>query len=169
MRIAFIDVEGNAVDVFQAVSGYIEQNASDIELSRSTAPDIMKIPAAAKRALSEYNDVALVFATATAEDERALDLVHEKIVDVEVSTGKYVFLALAFSDDARTPEKLEQEAINAVEDQVSRIIKSARGIAPLTQAPPDLANALPGFGNEQPGESLGDSTGDATKDLHSLF
>ena len=165
MRIAFIDVEGNAVDVFQAVSSYLEENASDIELSRSTAPDIMKIPAAAKRALSEYNDVALVFATATAEDERALDLVHEKIVDVEVGTGKYVFLALAFSDDARTPEKLAQEAINAVEAQVSRIIKSVRGIAPPTQTSPDISSALPGFGSAP----LGEPQDDASKDLHSLF
>ena len=68
MRIALIGVDGSKVDVSEAVAEFVSQNYADVELLRSTAPDILKIPAAAKRALGEA-DAAIVFATATAPEQ----------------------------------------------------------------------------------------------------
>lgn len=158
MRIALIGVDGSKVDVAEAVAEFVSQNYADVELLRSTAPDILKVPAAAKRALGEA-DAAIVFATANAEDERAIDLIHEKIVDVEIATGRYVFLAIVFEDEGRTPEQLGNVALQRIEIELNRCLKSTRGsLEPQATEP---ASPMPGL-DENPPEDTGDPAAPGT-------
>ena len=102
MKLAFIEVAGNKLDAFEACTALCESHVADVTLTRITAPDLLKIPVCAKRALEEGAEAALVFYTTTAEDSHALDLIHEKIIDVELDSRKFVFFALVFEDEWRS-------------------------------------------------------------------
>ncbi|MEK6923967.1 MAG: hypothetical protein AABW54_01865 [Candidatus Micrarchaeota archaeon] len=164
MKIAFVDVGGSAVDGFALCSKFCEENIPDIELARLTAPDLLKIPVACKKAFNESADAIVAFATASGEEGKALDLVSAKILDVEVEAAKYAFFVVVFTDE-RSHGSLQAVAREKLEAALVELVRSARGGAPPVEAPqPEMP--LPGLGTEPQEESSGS---EPLAEEHGLF
>ncbi|MBI5229548.1 hypothetical protein HY991_05535 [Candidatus Micrarchaeota archaeon] len=166
MKIGLIDCIYNKIDARDMASKILESKIPDLEIIRFSAPDSLKVPVAAKKMFSEGADVILVFLTVGAEEKEALDLVHEKIIDVEVYFGKLVFFCILFDDEWRREEQLgelSEKKLAASVELISRIVHApemARQMASAErkEVSPALGEAL-NFMN-QPTEE---------EDIHSLF
>ena len=137
MKIAFVDVATNSFEAFELASGIAEQLLSDVYLVHFTSPDLLKIPASCARVLSEGADSAIVFAMVSASQARETDLVHEKIIDVEIHSGKFVFTTFLFEDEWRTEGRLKQVA----EQKIHAMLEMALGMKGAAVTPP--SEALP--------------------------
>ncbi len=156
MRIGFVDVSQNKLDAFEACSQMCSERVSDVTLERFTAPDLLKIPLAAKRLLDEGADAALVFLTASSQDAHGIDLVHEKVIDVELASGKFVFLAIVYDDEWRSQEQLQtatEERLVAALEALFNSVHSPASLAPSPQAPAPADGAMGMFGGSAPQES----------------
>lgn len=109
MKIAFVDLATNKADAFEQAEAIAQETVSGLELVQFTSPDFLKVPASCARVLGEGVDAAIVFATLSASEWRDYGgLVVEKLMDVEINTGKFVFTAFIFEDEWRTEGKLAQ-------------------------------------------------------------
>jgi len=124
MKIAFVDVATNRIDAFEIATTLAESMVSDVTLVRFTSPEILKIPASCTRVLNEGASCAIVFATAKADESKHAELVEEKIIDVEIAAGKFVFTAIIFADEWRNEEKLLQIA----EKRIAEMLEMALGL-----------------------------------------
>ena len=152
MKLGYINVKGNTYDAYPLVEAASTQVAN-VEIARFTAPDILKIPASAKRLFSEQNcDAIVVFVTASEDDVQAVALVEEKSMDVEIYFGKFIFFAVT------TGDKPEEEAARLV----PAIVAEAIG-GPAPEIPADTG--IPGMPETQPPqeEALTED------DVHKLF
>ena len=107
MRIGFIDCAGNKVDAFEAFSAITNENVAGAQLERRTAPDLLKIPVCTKKLLNAGCDIAVVFLTLGEDDLDAMSLVHEKIIDIELATEKYVLFCIVSDEEYQTDEEFE--------------------------------------------------------------
>ncbi len=110
MRIGFIEPATNPESSFESALEAAKQFAG-MELVKSTAPDVLKIPAAAKKQFNDGVDCVVAFISASNEHE--MSLLQEKIIDVEVHHGKYVFLAV--SDQKKASEAINHALSQAAE------------------------------------------------------
>lgn len=124
MKIAFVDVSTNTHDVFELATQLAEQTVSDVYLVHFTSPELLKIPASCARVLNEGADAAIVFALAKANQSQSVALVQEKLIDVEVHSGKFVFTAFVFEDEWRTEARLKQVA----QEKIGEMLEMAVGI-----------------------------------------
>jgi riboflavin synthase len=120
------------------------------EVMRFTAPDVLKIPACAKRMFSEGAEAVVVYLNATTEDKHALDLVHEKIIDLEMDYGKFVFFCIVFRDEWRTEEKLAELSAQRLEELIELIAKivHAPELAQPVNVPPEVGAGMAMFSRE---------------------
>ncbi len=159
MKLAFIDVSGNKLDAFELCTQLCESHVADVTLSRVTAPDLLKVPLCAKRGLEEGAEAAIVFFNATAEDSHALDLVHEKIIDVELDSRKFVFFSLVFEDEWHSPKQLEQVTQERLAQTLESLFRTIHTEAtePAEEVPsPEEGMGMFG-GDTQPAEEQGGS------------
>jgi riboflavin synthase len=154
MKLAFIDVTGNKLDAYEACTQLCESHVADVTLSRITAPDLLKVPVCAKRALEEGAEAAIVFYNATAEDSHALDLVHEKIIDVELESRKFVFFTLVFEDEWRSPQQLAEVAQERLAQSLEALFRSVHSESsePVEQAPVPEEGSMGMFAQNQESE-----------------
>ncbi len=126
MRIGFVDCATNLIDVYEGLAELAEQKMANVTFSRSTAPDLTKIPVCSKRLFTEGVDGVLVFATATGEEADVLKLVHEKVMDVEIEASKFVFMVVIFDDEARTPAALQDVAAKRLSDSLDHLLSLSK-------------------------------------------
>ena len=105
--------------------------------------------------------MALVHASEESHD--AIALLHEKIIDVELSERKFVFLEALFDDEWKTDEELFALARSKTIDALRKIIR-----APPQQTTPQSPDWMPGMPSApslaEPSESealdfMGDNAG----------
>jgi len=135
MKIGFLDCIMNAADVYSVASKVASERIASVELTRLTSPDVLKIPASAKKLFQGGADVVIAFLTAVEEDHEALMLVYEKIIDVEIEYGKFVFFCLVGEDEWKRREDLPavaEEKLTAIVDLVAKTV----------QAPAELSQAI---------------------------
>lgn len=157
MRIAFVDVSANKLDAYEACTQMCGERVAGVSLSRFTAPDLLKVPVCAKRGFDEGADAALIFITAGSGDSHSLDLVHEKIIDVEIATSKFVFLAVVFDDEWRSQEQLVQVTEQRLAHVLETLFNSVHAPSEIAPSPP-AEGAMSMFGaptqeSEVPGEA----------------
>ena len=165
MKIAFVDAATNKMDAFEACANYCHENLADVEAVHVTTPELSKLPVGCKKAFNEGADVVLAFATVS-EDEHVLQMVAEKIMQVELEAVRYVFLVTIFDDEYRSQEQLAQTSADKISGALEHITKTLRGAASIaapTEEPPvempDLGVAL----------STEQNSPQQPPDMHSLF
>ncbi|MFQ5405785.1 MAG: hypothetical protein ACE5DI_01365 [Candidatus Micrarchaeia archaeon] len=140
MRLAFIDCASNSIDPFEAFVQIARENAPNVQADRLTAPDILKVPVLAKKMLNAGNDTAIVFLICGEEEWAELDLIHEKIIDVEISTEKFVFFSIISPEEyGKSKEQLEK----LTEQKLKTALTLANS---MTSAPSQVSSAI---GNEE--------------------
>lgn len=118
----FIDCISNDFDSFEAAQNalgkYIGHSAT-----RLTAPEILKIPVCAKKMLAK-NDAVITFITATVDEFDELHLIMEKIIDLEVESGKYVFYCILDRSEYTTKENFNVVANKRLEALIDFALKA---------------------------------------------
>ncbi len=133
MKIGFVDCIYNKFDVFEGVSALASQKLANASLDRFTAPDVLKVPAAAQKLFTRGADAVLVFLTASADDRDALLLVYEKIINVEIHAEKFVIFAVVADDEWRSDEQFKAVADKKLELALELIAKSVAEPAALAE------------------------------------
>lgn len=149
MRIGFVDCITNDYDVYEIAVAAATKVSSDVNLTRFTAPDILKVPVCCKKLLEAGADVGLVFLNLEDEDLDSFHLLLEKNVDVELETGKFVFFCVVNRADYRTPEQLGDIAGKRLAAFIELIVK-------LQLSPSEISKQI---GSELPPELEGLSAG----------
>jgi len=176
MRIGFVDCASNKADAFEAFSAITNEMVAGAQLDRQTAHDLLKIPITAKKLLSGGCDIVVVFLMLSEDDLDAMSLVHEKIIDVELLTEKFVLFCIISDEEYESDEEFEKVAearmrtvlklasqLELSPSQVSQII----GDTQMTQALAELSgfsaavqqDDVPKEGDEQPGAGKGPGEG----------
>lgn len=177
MRIGFVDCSANKLDAYEIVVQALESKTSDVSISRETAPGLLKVPVAVKRLFNEGVDSCLVFLTASSEETTSIDLLHEKLIDVEVSSAKYAFLCIVFDDEWHTPSQMEEVIVRKLAQAIEEVVKMTRAPAVAPEQPP--ASGMEVFDAGAPpepdeamatGERAGQGSGRRDDDgMHRLF
>lgn len=157
MRIGFIDARSNTKDAHPVFAEIVEKTAN-VQVEGLTAPNPFKVPAAAKRLFSQGVDSIIAFVTS--DDDHELGFLRDKLADVEISEGKYVFLV--FEDSNVLADQMRQDLEHALNEALS--------YAPPEPKQPE-AGAMDMFsvpGQQGEGESeVNDLLGD--EEVHKLF
>jgi len=182
MRIGFVDCAANKADAFDAFTAITNEMVAGAQLERQTAYDLLKIPLTAKKLLSGGCDIAVVFLTLSEDDLDAMSLVHEKIIDVELLTEKFVLFCIISDEEYESDEEFEKVAESRMRTvlklasqlelspgQVSQII----GDTQMTQALAELSgfsaavtgDDVPKEGDEQPMPGMDSGPEDGSKSL----
>ncbi len=181
MRIAYVDCASNVVDAFEAFSHKAEEAQANTSVARATAPDFLKLPICTKKLLSG-SDLAVVFLTIDSEDWQAMALVHEKMVDVELATDKYVFFCIVSSDEYNSNEQLEaliEQRYDTLLELIVNVFNSPAAVSQVignaeqSQAIEALSGAMGMFSaptqTEEGHGELPPGPGGEEDDAHSLF
>lgn len=95
MKVGFIEPATNPEANYEKAVEAAKQFAG-MEVVKAIAPEVLKVPVAAKKLFTEQDvDCVVVFIVPYEGQEHEMSLLQEKIIDVEVYAGKYVFLAVA--------------------------------------------------------------------------
>jgi len=164
MRVGFVYEEGKNAMVFKAAAAKAVELSVGVEIVDSPAPDLLKVPLVANRLLTDQSCEAVVaLVHASEESHDAIALLHEKIIDVELSERKFVFLEALFDDEWKTDEELFALARSKTIDALRKIIR-----APPQQTTPQSPDWMPGMPSApslaEPSESealdfMGDNAG----------
>ena len=141
MKIGFLGLATNRFKGEDVAARACEAQAN-VEFAKLNAPDLLKVPVCVKKLFSEhYVDSVLAFIQASAgEDTDSLALVHEKVIDVEVSNGKLVFFCIVGDNEWSTEEQLAELAEKKIFETVQKIVETTHGIEAPT--PPELGAAM---------------------------
>ncbi len=148
MLVGFIDVASNKVDAYSLAQKASEELSPNISFTQLTSPDVLKIPATASKAFNLGADAVIIYLNMDTDDADSLDLVHEKLIDVEVKNAKYSYVTIVHQDEWSTPAELEavtEKKLRAVLDLILKV-DSTQPSAPKEGAV-DLNSAL-GLGGE---------------------
>lgn len=172
MRLGFIECSNSQIKILEQLSAILDSNFSDIQLVHLTCPQTSKIPVCSKRLLKEGADSVVAFVLASAEESNMLGIISEKIMDVEISEGKFVFLVVVYDDEARTEEQLATLGISRIEDSINSLL----GLSKSSNTHKNEENSLPIDDTSldmSAGTNLKDSsenlTGQSDPNVHSLF
>jgi len=133
MRIGFLDCIMNAADVYDVALKIASERMANTDMVRFTSPDVLKIPASAKKLLQDGADVVIAFLTAVEEDHDALLLVYEKIIDVEIQYGKFVFFCILGEDEWKRREDIPEAAGRKLEVIIDLVAKTVQTPSELSQ------------------------------------
>ncbi len=181
MKLGFVDCASNLMDPYEAFSKMAEEKVANLSSVRLTASDILKVPLTAKKLLSQGADAAVVFLIISDEDWAAVSLVHEKMIDVELATEKYVFFCIVSQDEFSNNEELEMLVESRFKTLLDLAVNSLNAPSEVSKAIGDeqmagafsalagLSAAVSGQEDEGTG-SLGEMPSQKEEDdVHSLF
>jgi len=142
MKLGFVTLLSNKLEGTDVLQALASQQA-DVEIAVEKAPGLLKVPASAKKLFYDQSaDVVLVFAQLSDDDRDALALVHEKIIDVEVAFGKYVFFAVVGDDEWRDDTSLQIVAERRLDAAFKQILATLHDIAQPPTSPTGGLDAL---------------------------
>ncbi|MBI4361000.1 hypothetical protein HY572_04485 [Candidatus Micrarchaeota archaeon] len=120
MRIGFLDCKTNSKDAYPAFSELADLQA-DVQIEKFTCPNPFKVPAACKKLFGRQVDAIVAVVTTESDNEHEMSFLRDKIADVEIAEGKYVFLVI--------------EDINVLDQQLKNDLDRAL-LEALEHAPP---------------------------------
>ncbi len=102
MKIALIGLKDNSINFFPELSKALSKRISGLELEERFAPFVEDLPIIASETTQ---DADFVFVYAMIEDEPMIDLIKEKLIDVELSSKTRILKVL----DADEVSGLDEE------------------------------------------------------------
>lgn len=188
MKIGFLDSVSNVRDVFPVAAKLATERIAGVDLTRYTAPGILKIPASAKKLFDQGCDAVLVLATPSEDEVDALSLVHEKTIDVELQYGRFVFYCVLMQGEWEDDAQLDKLAQQRISQCLELIVKTGgSGGATSYIGSPEVGDAfaamslaalsgvgeVAGGGETEEGEAGGEEEGAGEKGgeegIHRLF
>ncbi|HLC47842.1 MAG TPA: hypothetical protein VJI13_02110 [Candidatus Norongarragalinales archaeon] len=148
MKLGFLDSIFNYADVYEAAVKVFEAKIPSTTLERMTVPHLLKTPLFSKMLLRNGADAVIVFLTMLEEDAAELDLVHEKIIDLELSEMKPVYFCIISDSEFKDQGELEAvmaDRLGIIAEAVSKIVSSPSGLAGDI-ANQDMTSAMSMFG-----------------------
>ena len=112
----FVDCISNDYDSFDAAQNVISKYVGH-SVSR------LKVPVCVKKMLAK-SDAVIVFINATMDEYDALHLIVEKIIDLEVDSGKYVFYCIVDRSEYKTKETFDEVASKRLEALIDFALKA---------------------------------------------
>lgn len=146
MRIGFVscfdapDVGGLASQAADEVAG--------VELAPVKSPELLKVPATAKKMFSEGMEAVVAFVQPGGEEQDEMNLLQEKIIDLEVQYGKYVFLCVVSEGEWKTDKEFEDLFKERLKECLRKAINSAASATHST-AMPDWMPGGPAAGTSE--------------------
>lgn len=122
VSVGFVDCISNDYDSFDAAQKALSKYVGH-SISRLTAPEILKVPVCVKKMLAK-SDAVIVFVYAAADEYDALHLIVEKIIDLEVDSGKYVFYCIVDRSEYRAKETFDEIAGSRLEALMDFALKA---------------------------------------------
>lgn len=167
MKLGFIDCLYNKIKMDEFITKKMEEKTASPEIIFFTAPDVLKIPVCAKKAFLDGADAVLVYLNAQGEEKEAIDLIQEKIIDLELDYGKFVFFTIVFKEEWRNEEKLRQLSENRLDEAIDLITKLVETpeVIGASQGTPASAEA---FGEAWNSMTQSNSSNEEDE-VHSLF
>ncbi len=166
MKLGFLDSIFNYADVYETAVTVLDQRIPSVNLERLTAPHLLKIPLYSKMLFQKGCDCVIVFLTMLPEDAQELDLVHEKIIDLEIAEGKPVFFCIISSEEFKEQKDLEaamEAKLGMIAEAASKIVSAPASLS-SDIANSELTNAMTMFSTMS--ESAGsESEPEITDDL----
>lgn len=174
MKLGFVDCVTNKADVFDPFTKMSEEVMAGVTIERMTAPDVLKVPLCSKKLITAGCDSVVVFLTLSEDDIDAMALVHEKTIDLEIVTEKFILFCVvpdSFEDNSQFEAAVEArfrtvlELVSHLElspSQVSGLVGDSKMAAELA-ALSDFATmqaqdeSLPGGESETAGQTGEDS------------
>ena len=148
MKLGFLDSIFNYADVYEDAVKAIDSKIPTVTLDRMTVPHLLKIPLFSKLLFKNGCDAIVVFLTMLPEDSAELDLVHEKIIDLEVEEGKGVFFCIISGDEFENEDQLKEmltQRMALIAEAIAKIVASPSSLSGDI-ANQDLTNAMTMFG-----------------------
>ncbi|MFH1443086.1 MAG: hypothetical protein ABIG96_03565 [Candidatus Micrarchaeota archaeon] len=148
MKLGFLDSIFNYADVYEDAVKAIDAKIPSVNMDRMTAPHLLKIPLFSKMLFRNGCDAIVVFLTMLPEDSAELDLVHEKIIDLEVAEGKGVFFCIISGDEFDNEGQLKEmmaQRLGLIAEAIAKIVASPSSLSGDI-ANTDLTNAMTMFG-----------------------
>ncbi len=176
MRIGLIECSTSQFKIIEDLTESLDSKFSDIQIVPLTCPDPSKIPVCSKRLIKEGTDSVIAFTTSTSEEATLLSMVSEKIMDIEIAEGKFIFLIVVYDDEARTEKQFKQIAISRIENSINSIL----GLSKVqinkdnneNQIDENSLDMEAGTGLKESSDKLsgdGELPPDGSSDVHSLF
>lgn len=135
MKLGFVTLLSNKMEGSNALQALASEQAN-IDIAVEKAPALLKVPAAAKKLFYDQSvDAVLVFVQMSDDERDALALVHEKIIDVEVAFGKYVFFAVVGDEEWRDDTSLQIIAEKRLDAALKQVLATLHDIARPPEAP----------------------------------
>jgi riboflavin synthase len=149
MKIGFLDSIFNYADVFEDVVEVLNTKIPAVSIERMTVPHLLKIPLFSKLLFDKGTDAVIVFLTMLEEDASELDLVHEKIIDLEIAEKKAVFFCII--SDTEFKDEIELKSVLAhrlgiIAEAVAKVASSPGSLS-SDIANQDLTTAMSMFGS----------------------
>jgi hypothetical protein len=111
MKIAFVGLKENSINFFPELSKALSKRISGLELEERFAPFPEDLPIIAKEVAE---DADFIFVYAMIEDESLIDMLKEKLIDVEISTKTRILKAV----DADEVSGLDEEEYYAKKEEL---------------------------------------------------
>ena len=167
MRIGFVDCATNIIDAYDAFTKLSDETVAGARFDRITAPDLLKIPLCAKKMLTAGSDIIVVFLTLTGNDIDPMSLVHEKIIDLEIVTEKFVLFCIVSDDEYSDNAGLESLSTERLRTALSLASQLELSPAQVSSAIGDTKvaaelSALAGFASSIKDEPLSADPSDGT-------
>jgi riboflavin synthase len=147
MKLGLVDCIGNKIDAFAMANDLAMARIAGVEMRRLTAPDILSTPSCAKRLFSQGCDSVIIFLTVDPRDHPALDLVHSKMVDVEIAAERFALFCLVGEKERGSQQELLELAQKRLEDVINVIIRTAFGTTVATS--PQASSYAYSYGSAQ--------------------
>lgn len=148
MRLGFLDSIFNYADVYEDAVGVLNTKLPAVNIDRMTIPHLLKIPLFSKLLFDRGADAVIVFLTMLEEDAAELDLVHEKIIDLEIDEKKAVFFCIIADSEFKNEAELKSLMaikLGFISEAVGKIASSPASLS-SDIANADLTNAMSMFG-----------------------
>jgi riboflavin synthase len=150
MKLGFLDSIFNYADAYDSAAGALSDKIPNLQLERMTTPHLLKIPLCAKLLFGKGCDAVIVFLTALPEEFDEIRLIEEKIIDVELSERKFVFVVVVSDAEFSNEEKfreLTKERLSFIAEAIQKIVEAPSEMhAQIANA--DMASAMSMFSSE---------------------
>ena len=124
MRIALLSESHCGIKIFPPLREKLLAQIADAEIEEHFVSSLEDLPLKAKE-LAKSNELVFVFSLYAEDEKSKADMVVQKLVDIEVATGKKIVKAIEESEleDINTTGQFEEERDRLVEKWANLIVK----------------------------------------------
>ena len=138
MKIALLSDSKTGINIFSKLKEKLLAKIADSEIGEHFVPSLEDLPLKAKE-LTKSNKIVFVFSLYFEKDS-SVEMLIEKLVDIELETGKKIVKAIEQSEieDLSTEQQFDEERERLAEkwaDTIIKILFSPKDFAPTEDLP----------------------------------